>query len=71
MLLEHARWLRAAGFTVWVLQRNMTARGFCEKRGLKLVRVTDRSGNEEHEPDALHEWHPSAGEAIFVSSVTG
>lgn len=41
MLLEHAKWLRAAGFTLWVFQRNMTARGFYEKRGLKPVRLTD------------------------------
>ena len=62
MLLEHAKSLRAAGFTLWVFQRNTTARGFYEKRGLKLVRLTDGSGNEEHEPDALYEWHP--GEAF-------
>jgi len=33
MLLEHAKALRAAGFTLWVFQRNTTARGFYERRG--------------------------------------
>ena len=42
-----------------MFQRNTTARSFYEKRGLKILRLTDGSGNDEHEPDALYEWHPS------------
>jgi hypothetical protein len=34
------------------------ARSFYERRGLRLVELTDGAGNEEREPDALYEWRP-------------
>ena len=60
VLLEHAKRLRAGGFTLWVFQRNTAARNFYEKRELSLVSLSDGSGNEEHEPDALYEWNASS-----------
>jgi putative acetyltransferase len=41
---------------LWTFQRNTRARGFYESRGFVLVELTDGSGNEEKEPDALYEW---------------
>ncbi|MBM6596565.1 GNAT family N-acetyltransferase [Microvirga pudoricolor] len=41
---------------LWVFQRNVAARRFYEARGFGLVRLTDGSGNEENEPDALYAW---------------
>ena len=41
---------------LWVFQENVGARRFYERRGFRLVRETDGSGNEEKEPDALLEW---------------
>lgn len=57
-LLAKAKELRPAGFRLWVFQRNGAARGFYERRGLRLVELTDGAGNEEREPDALYEWRP-------------
>ena len=57
-LLAKAKELRPAGFRLWVFQRNDAARGFYERRGLRLVELTDGAGNEEREPDALYEWLP-------------
>jgi GNAT superfamily N-acetyltransferase len=57
-LLARVKELRADGFRLWVFQRNTDARRFYEQRGLRLVEVTDGSGNEEREPDALYEWRP-------------
>ncbi len=39
-------------------QRNDGARRFYEKHGLHVVELTEGSGNEEREPDALYEWVP-------------
>jgi GNAT superfamily N-acetyltransferase len=58
-LLRRAKEMRPAGFRLWVFQRNAGARRFYERRGLRLVELTDGSGNEEREPDALYEWRPS------------
>jgi GNAT superfamily N-acetyltransferase len=58
-LLARAKELRPDGFRLWVFQRNSDARGFYERRGLRLVQLTDGEGNEEREPDALYEWKPS------------
>ena len=57
-LFAKAKQLRPQGFTLWVFQRNMQARGFYEARGMRLVETTDGSGNEEGEPDARYEWRP-------------
>ena len=57
-LMAHAKAQRPNGFRLWVFQRNEGARRFYEKHGLRLVELTDGSGNEEKEPDALYEWAP-------------
>ena len=57
-LLEHAKLRRPGGFRLWVFQRNEGARRFYERHGLRLVKLTDGSENEEREPDALYEWLP-------------
>jgi GNAT superfamily N-acetyltransferase len=57
-LLEQAKAHRATGFTFWVFQRNARARVFYERRGCRLVRLTDGEHNEEKSPDALYEWRP-------------
>jgi putative acetyltransferase len=41
---------------LWAFQKNDRARRFYEKRGFVLVKLTDGSGNEEKEPDALYSW---------------
>jgi GNAT superfamily N-acetyltransferase len=43
---------------LWTFQKNARARKFYEDRGFRLIRLTDGSGNEEKEPDALYEWRP-------------
>jgi ribosomal protein S18 acetylase RimI-like enzyme len=58
-LMTHAKVRRPAGFQLWVFQRNAGARDFYESHGLRLVELTDGSGNEEGEPDALYEWAPA------------
>ena len=57
-LLARVRELRPDGFRLWVFQRNAGARNFYERRGLRVVELTDGAGNEEREPDALYEWRP-------------
>jgi GNAT superfamily N-acetyltransferase len=57
-LLDKAKARRPDGFTFWVFQQNENARRFYERRGCRLVRLTDGSGNEEKTPDALYEWKP-------------
>jgi GNAT superfamily N-acetyltransferase len=49
---------RPGGFRLWVFQKNEGARRFYERHGCRLVELTDGSGNEEKEPDALYEWVP-------------
>lgn len=41
---------------LWAFQNNDRARGFYERRGFVLERLTDGEHNEEHEPDALYIW---------------
>jgi hypothetical protein len=36
----------------------VAARRFYERHGLRAVRFTDGTGNEEKTPDALYEWRP-------------
>ena len=57
-LWERAKRTYPAGFRFWVFQQNALARRFYETRGAVVVRLTDGSGNEEREPDALYEWRP-------------
>jgi ribosomal protein S18 acetylase RimI-like enzyme len=55
-LLEQAKRRMPAGFRLWVFQQNDPARRFYERHGLRVVRLTDGSANEEQTPDALYEW---------------
>jgi putative acetyltransferase len=57
-LINRAKERRPAGFRLWVFQKNEGARRFYERHGCRLVELTDGSGNEEKEPDALYEWVP-------------
>ncbi len=57
-LLEHAKRLQPDGLRLWVFQKNEGARRFYERHGCRLVELTDGSGNQEREPDALYEWRP-------------
>jgi GNAT superfamily N-acetyltransferase len=57
-LLDRAKLERPGGFRLWTFQRNTGARRFYERHGLLPVELTDGSGNEEKEPDALYEWAP-------------
>jgi ribosomal protein S18 acetylase RimI-like enzyme len=61
-LLRQAKVRRPGGFTLWVFQQNAGARRFYERHGLRAVRFTDGSGNEEKTPDALYEWRPDSSE---------
>jgi putative acetyltransferase len=51
---------RPGGFRFWVFQENARARRFYERHGARVVELTDGSGNEEKQPDALYEWRPAA-----------
>jgi ribosomal protein S18 acetylase RimI-like enzyme len=62
-LLERAKERRPGGFTLWVFQENAGARRFYERRGLRCIRLTDGSFNEEQVPDALYEWRPTPSPA--------
>ena len=55
-LFEVVKRERPDGFRLWVFQRNNGARRFYERHGCRVVELTDGSGNEEREPDALYEW---------------
>jgi GNAT superfamily N-acetyltransferase len=57
-LMDRAKERRPGGFRLWVFQKNEGARRFYEKCGMGLVELTDGTGNEEREPDALYEWVP-------------
>jgi ribosomal protein S18 acetylase RimI-like enzyme len=57
-LLQRAKERMPDGFRLWVFQQNTAARGFYERRGLRVVELTDGAGNEERTPDALYEWLP-------------
>jgi GNAT superfamily N-acetyltransferase len=63
MLLGLVKRERPNGFRLWVFQQNTGARRFYERHGLRLVRETDGSANEERTPDALYEWRPPDGSA--------
>ena len=55
-LLDLVKRERPGGFRFWVFQRNEGARRFYERHGCVVVELTDGSGNEEREPDALYAW---------------
>ena len=55
-LLDHAKGLRPQRLELWVFQENDGARGFYERHGFRLVKLTDGAGNIEKKPDALYEW---------------
>jgi ribosomal protein S18 acetylase RimI-like enzyme len=57
-LMERAKQRRPEGFRLWVFQANRGARRFYERRGLRLIALTDGVGTEDREPDALYEWLP-------------
>ncbi len=57
-LLQGAQARMPDGFRLWVFQENVDARRFYERRGLRVIELTDGAGNEEHTPDALYEWRP-------------
>jgi GNAT superfamily N-acetyltransferase len=57
-LLEDAKKRRPAGLRLWVFQKNVGARRLYERHGFRLVELTDGTGNQEREPDALYEWVP-------------
>ena len=58
MLLERVKELQPEGTRLWVFQKNVGARRFYERHDFRLERLTDGSGNMEHEPDALYAWNP-------------
>lgn len=41
---------------LWTFQKNTQARRFYERKGFKLIAMTDGSGNEERCPDAHYRW---------------
>ena len=55
-LFEKVKEWRPEGFSFAVFQKNVSARQFYERRGCQVVKLTDGSGNQEREPDALYEW---------------
>jgi ribosomal protein S18 acetylase RimI-like enzyme len=55
-LLAAAQAAHPDGLRLYAFQRNTKARAFYEKRGFKLLSMTDGQANEEREPDALYEW---------------
>jgi ribosomal protein S18 acetylase RimI-like enzyme len=57
-LLDEVKRRIPSGFELWVFQQNEPARRFYEKHGLRVVELTDGSGNEEKTPDARYEWRP-------------
>jgi ribosomal protein S18 acetylase RimI-like enzyme len=56
VLLDQAKALRPDGLHLWVFQKNIGAIRFYERHGFRLVKLTDGTGNMEHEPDALYAW---------------
>src|ERR687897_2128180 len=58
LLLDKAKERLPEGFSLWTFQKNVDARRFYERHGLEGVRLTDREGNEEREPDVQYAWRP-------------
>jgi GNAT superfamily N-acetyltransferase len=57
-LLDKTKGLRPKGFTLWTFRQNDRACSFYERRGLRAVRFTDGSRNEEKLPDVQYERRP-------------
>jgi ribosomal protein S18 acetylase RimI-like enzyme len=55
-LVDLAKERSGGRLRLWCFQSNAAARGFYERRGFRLVELSDGSRNEEREPDALYEW---------------
>ena len=55
-LLDLVKGLRPDGFGLWVFETNTRAQAFYRRHGLVVVRRTDGSDNEEHEPDLEMAW---------------
>lgn len=55
-LLDVAKSLRPDGFGLWVFETNTEAQRFYARHGFGVVRRTDGSDNEEHEPDVEMVW---------------
>jgi GNAT superfamily N-acetyltransferase len=60
MLLDLAKTLRPAGFSLWVFESNAPARAFYARHGLLEREHTDGAENEEREPDVRMEWPGSS-----------
>jgi GNAT superfamily N-acetyltransferase len=57
-LRDRAKARRPDGFSLWTFQQNGGARRFYERRGLRVILLTDGEGNEEKTPAALYSWRP-------------
>lgn len=55
-LLDLVKGLRPGGFGLWVFETNTRAQAFYRRHGLVVVRRTDGTDNEEHEPDLEMAW---------------
>jgi chorismate mutase/ribosomal protein S18 acetylase RimI-like enzyme len=55
-LLDLAKTLRPDGLGLWVFETNTGAQRFYARHGFGVVRRTDGSDNEEHEPDLEMAW---------------
>jgi GNAT superfamily N-acetyltransferase len=58
-LLAWAKTRRPDGLELWTFQRNEAARRFYERRGFRVVELTDGSRNEERERDVRYAWAPA------------
>lgn len=56
LLLDLAKSLRPAGFSLWVFESNAPARAFYLRHGLVEREHTDGSDNEEQSPDLRMSW---------------
>ena len=59
-LLDHAKFRRPDGFTLWTFQQNEGARRFYERHGLTAIEFGDGSANEEGKPDVRYQWTSSS-----------
>lgn len=60
MLLDVAKAVRPAGFSLWVFEMNLPARAFYARHGLVEREHTDGSDNEERSPDLRMSWDDPA-----------
>ncbi|MFE2973692.1 GNAT family N-acetyltransferase [Streptomyces sp. NPDC059258] len=57
-LLAEVRRAADGPLSLYVFQRNATARAFYERHGFAAVAFDDGGRNEENEPDVLYRWTP-------------